>query len=143
MLLFTAVGVTGFEPAASWSQTRRSSQTEPHPDVLQHHFYEVVVPCSLKNLFSLAQGKSYYIIWSTICQHLFSYFFIFFSKKDTIPENPLKMRVSGILATPVLGFFNYFFQNSHKNFCFFSMHKDHKYSISAIGSSPSSKSITT
>ena len=30
---FTAVGVTGFEPAASWSQTRRSSQTEPHPDV--------------------------------------------------------------------------------------------------------------
>ena len=27
------VGVTGFEPAASWSQTRRSSQAEPHPDV--------------------------------------------------------------------------------------------------------------
>ena len=25
------VGVTGFEPATSWSQTRRSSQTEPHP----------------------------------------------------------------------------------------------------------------
>ena len=25
------IGVTGFEPAASWSQTRRSSQTEPHP----------------------------------------------------------------------------------------------------------------
>ncbi len=25
------VGVTGFEPAASWSQTRRSSQTELHP----------------------------------------------------------------------------------------------------------------
>ena len=28
------VGVTGFEPATSWSQTRRSSQAEPHPDVL-------------------------------------------------------------------------------------------------------------
>ena len=27
------VGVTGFEPATSWSQTRRSSQAEPHPDV--------------------------------------------------------------------------------------------------------------
>ena len=27
------VGVTGFEPAASWSQTRRSSQAEPHPEV--------------------------------------------------------------------------------------------------------------
>ena len=26
------IGVTGFEPAASWSQTRRSSQTEPHPE---------------------------------------------------------------------------------------------------------------
>ena len=28
------VGVTGFEPATSWSQTRRSSQAEPHPDIL-------------------------------------------------------------------------------------------------------------
>ena len=27
-----SVGVTGFEPATSWSQTRRSSQTEPHPE---------------------------------------------------------------------------------------------------------------
>ena len=25
------VGVTGFEPATSWPQTRRSSQAEPHP----------------------------------------------------------------------------------------------------------------
>ena len=28
------VGVTGFEPATSWSQTRRSSQAEPHPEGL-------------------------------------------------------------------------------------------------------------
>ena len=27
------IGVTGFEPAASWSQTRRSSQAEPPPAV--------------------------------------------------------------------------------------------------------------
>ena len=27
------IGVTGFEPATSWSQTRRSSQAEPHPVV--------------------------------------------------------------------------------------------------------------
>ena len=33
-VLLTQVGVTGFEPATSWSQTRRSSQAEPHP-VLQ------------------------------------------------------------------------------------------------------------
>ena len=25
------IGVTGFEPATSWSQTRRSSQADPHP----------------------------------------------------------------------------------------------------------------
>ena len=30
------IGVTGFEPAASWSQTRRSSQAEPHP--VDNHF---------------------------------------------------------------------------------------------------------
>ena len=28
------IGVTGFEPATSWSQTRRSSQTEPHPVII-------------------------------------------------------------------------------------------------------------
>ena len=35
-----AVGVTGFEPATSWSQTRRSSQAEPHPAgfVLSHSY---------------------------------------------------------------------------------------------------------
>ena len=32
------VGVTGFEPAASWSQTRRSSQAEPHPVIHNIHF---------------------------------------------------------------------------------------------------------
>ena len=32
------VGVTGFEPAASWSQTRRSSQADPHPLIHNIHF---------------------------------------------------------------------------------------------------------
>ena len=41
-----SIGVTGFEPATSWSQTRRSSQTEPHPDV---H----------KKCFSATQGLLY------------------------------------------------------------------------------------
>ena len=31
-LTFPKVGVTGFEPATSWSRTKRSSQTEPHPE---------------------------------------------------------------------------------------------------------------
>ena len=34
---FSQVGVTGFEPATSWSQTRRSSQAEPHPVIYQNH----------------------------------------------------------------------------------------------------------
>src|SRR5688572_1647873 len=29
---FQSVGVTGFEPATSWSRTKRSSQAEPHPE---------------------------------------------------------------------------------------------------------------
>ncbi len=37
--LFSTIGVTGFEPATSWSQTRRSSQTEPHPDVHKKCFF--------------------------------------------------------------------------------------------------------
>ena len=36
-LCLKSVGVTGFEPATSWSQTRRSSQAEPHP-VVQFSF---------------------------------------------------------------------------------------------------------
>ena len=32
------VGVTGFEPATSWSQTRRSSQAEPHPESIVFHY---------------------------------------------------------------------------------------------------------
>ncbi len=30
-IICVQIGVTGFEPATSWSQTRRSSQAEPHP----------------------------------------------------------------------------------------------------------------
>jgi hypothetical protein len=34
MVYVSLVGVTGFEPATSWSQTTRSSQAELHPAVL-------------------------------------------------------------------------------------------------------------
>ena len=40
------VGVTGFEPATSWSQTRRSSQAEPHPDIVlcpQDKMYHIMI----------------------------------------------------------------------------------------------------
>ena len=35
-------GVEGLEPPASWSQIKRSSQTELHPDVEQHTGFEPV-----------------------------------------------------------------------------------------------------
>ena len=37
---FVQVGVTGFEPATSWSQTRRSSQAEPHPVATKNIIYD-------------------------------------------------------------------------------------------------------
>ncbi len=53
------VGVTGFEPAASWSQTRRSSQTEPHPEMM------------FGGNSSAPQRKSYYI---SVFQNLSTHF---------------------------------------------------------------------
>ena len=41
------VGARGFEPPASWSRTRRSSQAEPRPDggkLLTHHSVRHAVP---------------------------------------------------------------------------------------------------
>ena len=37
---FVSIGVTGFEPATSWSQTRRSSQAEPHPVATKNIIYD-------------------------------------------------------------------------------------------------------
>ena len=62
------IGVTGFEPAASWSQTRRSSQAEPHPDIL----------FSLSLLLSRADNM-HYIPHQRKCQQFFSTFFNFFN----------------------------------------------------------------
>ena len=48
------VGVTGFEPATSWSQTRRSSQTEPHPEVfrcLSDNYYTITYDVLFVNTF--------------------------------------------------------------------------------------------
>ena len=50
------VGVTGFEPATSWSQTRRSSQAEPHPESIVFHYtfkisHRSVIPLTLTSGF--------------------------------------------------------------------------------------------
>ena len=56
------IGVTGFEPATSWSQTRRSSQAEPHPVT---SFRDSQKPWR----------KTYYIIRNIECQHVYQTFF--------------------------------------------------------------------
>ena len=56
-LLFRRIGVTGFEPATSWSQTRRSSQAEPHPDI---NF--ISLPLRLCVSF-VSPAATRYIIW--------------------------------------------------------------------------------
>ena len=107
--------MTRFELAASWSQTRRSSQTEPHPDVYNIISMKLSFLVSLKNLFSLAQGKTYYIIRPTICQHFFLQFFYFFQKKIKFHETRIK---SGFVAFAQSVFFYFppYFFNSRKFF---------------------------
>ena len=61
---YSQVGVTGFEPATSWSQTRRSSQAEPHPDMLFCRFVFVASPKRLR----------YNITLFHTCQHFFTFF---------------------------------------------------------------------
>ena len=43
LLLFRRIGVTGFEPATPCSQSRCSSQTEPHPVVIEEVFFVFTV----------------------------------------------------------------------------------------------------
>ena len=49
------IGVTGFEPATSWSQTRRSSQAEPHPviHVITLLCLKIYIPSKLHTEFLL------------------------------------------------------------------------------------------
>ena len=49
-----SIGVTGFEPAASWSQTRRSSQAEPHPAVFLYLF---VLRCPTQDILYVKQPQ--------------------------------------------------------------------------------------
>ena len=63
---FTAVGVTGFEPAASWSQTRRSSQAEPHPAVFLYLF---VLRCPTQDIL--------YVKHSQMSTPFFNFFLFF------------------------------------------------------------------
>ena len=70
--ILALIGVTGFEPATPWSQTRCSSQAEPHPETM-YRFEEsapVQAPtnevCAL--LRFLSKRKCYYIKLQEVCQ---------------------------------------------------------------------------
>ena len=69
-----SIGVTGFEPAASWSQTRRSSQAEPHPDISF-----ISLPLRLCVSF-VSPAATRYIIWhvSQKVNRFFKVFLLFY-----------------------------------------------------------------
>ena len=50
--------MTGFEPAASWSQTRRSSQAEPHPVASASCCSRTTLDYYIKNILFCQQGFS-------------------------------------------------------------------------------------
>ena len=74
---FKEVGVTGFEPATSWSQTRRSSQAEPHPDgVVLYHF-----------LLPLRDTRHIIYDLILIVNNFFCFFYIFFKSADFLEKS--------------------------------------------------------
>ncbi len=58
------IGVTGFEPATSWSQTRRSSQAEPHPVVL--NFYAISTAQGLLYIAPLEMSTTFFLFLQII-----------------------------------------------------------------------------
>ena len=79
----TVIGVTGFEPATSWSQTRRSSQAEPHPDISF-----ISLPLRLCVSF-VSPAATRYIIYDLILivNNFFCFFYIFFKSADFLEKS--------------------------------------------------------
>ena len=77
-----SIGVTGFEPATSWSQTRRSSQAEPHP----------VIPCDANIIILQGQRNV-----NTLFQ-----LFLFFFLKFCLLRFPLPAKAKTSAAKPFL-----------------------------------------
>ena len=64
------IGVTGFEPATPCSQSRCSSQTEPHPVVSVCLFFD--------------SDKIYYTSFVFTCQHFFYFLFCHISQRQVL-----------------------------------------------------------
>ena len=151
--------MTGFEPAASWSQTRRSSQTEPHPAVF---LYSFVLRCPTQDILYGKRGQM-----STPFFQFFYFFqkYIFRRCTESQKANKIKgfrdFKCPGkILFFPVFRSFflksaeffqkNIFFEqlrlfifwNNMELFCCYIMDQNHKYFNSTCKSFPASASIT-
>ena len=87
------VGVTGFEPATSWSQTRRSSQAEPHPESVFLLSSELSCPATRYTIPALDKKVNTF----------FKFFYFFLLKSQT----PYKSRGLGL-----------FLQIINRIFCF-------------------------
>ncbi len=61
--------MTGFEPATPWSQTRCSSQTEPHPELNDRSFQATSVFYKNRELLSTINFEGIYINFEGIKKH--------------------------------------------------------------------------
>ena len=94
------IGVTGFEPATPCSQSRCSSQTEPHPvvsvclfDSDNVYYTSFVFTCQHFFIFYFVTSlsdKCYYILSRFICQHLFFFFLFSLTLKCFLKQNVTK-----------------------------------------------------
>ena len=63
------VGVTGFEPATSWSQTRRSSQAEPHPVICLYAFLFFCLTRDIFYNFYFCLSSTFFTFFNIFCCH--------------------------------------------------------------------------
>ena len=82
ILNMVIIGVTGFEPATSWSQIRRASQATLHPDIESgNHLFSRAVShqvssadCVLTFVFGMGTGVSHNrIITGNFLKHLYAF----------------------------------------------------------------------
>ena len=64
-----SVGVTGFEPATSWSQTRHSSQAEPHPVICLYAFLFFCLTRDIFYNFYFCLSSTFFTFFNIFCCH--------------------------------------------------------------------------
>ena len=96
------IGVTGFEPATSWSQTRRSSQAEPHPvnKVSRFAFNPFALDARFIILHCFRFVNTFF--------HFFQNVFVLFCSHRTTKRS---YHIFSHLSTPKLYFFDKLFKN--------------------------------